>query len=267
MKTPFYLWLSLCCNFIVKAQENAGFTKSDTRAQYIPPAETHSTASIAKYIIGNYTTEREKLLAAYSWVTYNIKYNSDSMYVINFNPDPQTRITAALRRRKGVCENFAAIFNDIAVKAGLQSYEVTGYTKQYGSIDKTAHTWCAVYLEGKWFFCDPTWDVGISGYAKYFLVPPLAFIESHMPFDPLWQLLDQPVSHKEFYQGYIRSKKDKTLINFVDSINAFTQMNELQQLESAAHRINQAGLDTDADQHYLPGYLHEYVQCRSNRPE
>ena len=242
MKILFLIWLFLLSSFMIKGQGFTELITVDTKAANIPMAETYSTASIARFVMANYTTEKEKLRAIYSWVTYNIRYDSDSVYVINLGKDPQARITEALRRRKGVCENFAAIFNDIAVKCGIRSIEVNGYTKQIGFVDRIAHTWCAVCIDGQWSFCDPTWDIDFSGYAKYFLVPPSLFIESHMPFDPLWQLLDHSVSHKEFYQGYTRSIKDKPLIHFTDSVNQYIQMNELEQLGSAERRINEAGI-------------------------
>ena len=242
MKRLLLCWLFICPAFMIKAQLPDELNSLDTRAVNIPRAETNSTLSISKYILVNYKTDREKLLAIYSWVTNNIRYDTDSMYVINSARNPEARITEALRRRKGVCENFAAIFNDIAVKCGIISYEVSGYTKQYGSVDKTAHTWCVVQLDKKWLFCDPTWDVGFSKNARYFLVTPAVFIGSHMPFDPLWQLLDHTVSHREFYTGNVDSKKDEPFLNFNDSVNAYLQLNELQQLESAANRIRRSGI-------------------------
>lgn len=163
------------------------------------------------------------------------------MYVINTDKDSLSKITNALRRRKGVCENFAAIFNDIVSKCGIPCYEISGYTKQYGSIDKTGHTWCVVYTDKQWLFCDPTWDVGYNNQAKYFLIRPAAFIESHMPFDPLWQLLDHTVTHKEFYTGNNFSKKGKPYINFTDSLHAYLEMDEPGKLGSALNRMNQAG--------------------------
>ena len=80
--------------------------------------------------------------------------------LINSDINPEARITVALRRRKGVCENFAAIFNDICLKAGLTSFVVSGYTKQSGAVDKTGHSWCAVFINKNWYLCDPTWDEG-----------------------------------------------------------------------------------------------------------
>lgn len=240
MKTVVLLCCFFCLPFISKTQEPGSYTSMISDAPDIPLPETHTTDSIASFINKYYKTDIEKLRAAYSWVAANIRYDTDSMYAINADKAPETKINAALRRRKGVCENFAAVFNDIVNKCYIHSYEVTGYTKQMGAIDKTGHTWCAVFFNSKWYLCDPTWDAGFDSYAKYFLIEPSAFIQSHMPFDPLWQLLDHIISHEEFYSGNI-SQKNKSYFNFSDSVNVYLKMNEQQQLQSTLYRIRQAG--------------------------
>jgi hypothetical protein len=163
------------------------------------------------------------------------------MYVINWKKGREAIITEALRRRKGVCENYAAIFNDIAVRAGLTSFIVEGYTKQSGRIDRAGHTWCAVNLDGEWFLCDPTWDKDAGTNPNYFLAHPTSFIVSHIPFDPMWQLVNNPVSHDDFYYGITRSKKNKVFFNFRDSIKAFSQLSELKKLEATVARMNHPG--------------------------
>lgn len=204
-------------------------------------AETYSTVSIARFIQSNFKTDREKFRAIYTWVTTNIEYDTDSMYAINWNRGREAKITEALRRRKGVCENYAAIFNDISVKSGLFSFVVDGYTKQAGTLDKSGHSWCAVHLDGEWLLCDPTWDKDARTDPNYFLASPSWFIESHMPFDPMWQLLDHPISHPEFYRGITGSKKDRAFFNVADSIKAFSLLGELQRLEATALRMSRAG--------------------------
>ena len=154
----------------------------------------------------HFDSERTKVRAIYAWVTTNLKYDKDSANIINSDINPEAKITVALRRRKGVCENFAAIFNDICLKTGLTSFVINGYTKQSGTVDKTGHSWCAVFINKNWYLCDPTWDEGSGLNSKYFLVQPTEFIESHMPFDPLWQLLNYPISHEQFYSGNIYKK-------------------------------------------------------------
>jgi hypothetical protein len=168
-----------------------------------------------------------------------LKYDTDSSNQINLGENQQAKITEALRRRRGVCENFAAIFNDITTKTGIRSYVVQGYTKQLGSIDKTGHSWVAVYIHNTWFFCDPTWDVSTGNNAKYFLIEPDEFIETHMPFDPLWQLKNDPISHEDFYIG---NSRGSGYFNFKDSLEAYTQMDSLKKYKTIATRIERAGI-------------------------
>lgn len=238
MKGLLFLCLLTCFVLPLKAQEE--FSYVDNKARYIPAAEAISTTSIANYILSNYKTEGERLRAIYAWVTANIEYSTDSMYRINWGGDPEARITVALRRRKGVCENFAAIFNDIALRAGLRSQVVSGYVKQSGSVNRSGHSWCVVYFDNEWLFCDPTWDINFRERTNYFLIKPGQFVESHMPFDPLWQMLPYTLSNQEFVYGSGSSKK--IYFNYEDSVKDFMQLNELQQLEASARRIRQAGV-------------------------
>jgi hypothetical protein len=58
-----------------------------------------------------------------------------------------------------------------------------------------------------------------------------------MPFDPLWQLLDYPVSHEQFYSGDVYKKTDTPYFNFSDSVTAYIKMDSLHKLQSTALRI------------------------------
>ena len=77
------------------------------------------------------------------------------------------------------------------------------------------------------------------------MVHPKEFIQTHMPFDPLWQLLQHPISHKEFRQGISHSKLDTTIFYYEDSVAGFLQLDTLQQLQAAARRMKKAGIDND----------------------
>ena len=235
MKKLLFLLVFVCCHTFLKAQS------FDERQFRIPADKTYSTADIAQYVKQNFNSDRNKLLAIYTWVASNIKYDTDSAEVINLGLDHEAKITAALRRRRGVCENYAAIFNDVCLRTGLTSFIVDGYTKQNNVLDKTGHSWCAVFIDNTWLLCDPTWDEG-TGNTKYFLVEPSVMIETHMPFDPLWQLLNFPVSHRMFYTGNIYPDKNQVYINYADSVNAYIKMDSLQRLRSTAFRIEQSGL-------------------------
>ena len=84
-------------------------------------------------------------------------------------------------------------------------------------LDKTSHAWCMVFIDNKWSLYDPTWDAGQSVSFNqpvntiYFKVSPSVFIQSHMPFDPMFQLLNYPLTYKEFNNGNIKSKNNSVL--------------------------------------------------------
>ena len=63
-----------------------------------------------------------------------------------------------------------------------------------------------------------------------------------MPFDPLWQFLNYPISHEQFYNGNFSKKPGTPYFNFSDSVTAFIQMDSLHRFQSSALRIQKQGL-------------------------
>jgi hypothetical protein len=239
MKKLLFAIAVLCISSSLKSQQLSD-DSNNLKNTFIPSSVTSSTENIANYIKINFKTDQEKLLAIYSWVTKNIKYDQDSMFAINWNTDKQSRITEAMRRGKGVCENYAAIFTDIANKAGFESYVVNGYTKKNAVIDRIGHAWCVIQLNNEWYCCDPTWDKDEKENFHYFLLSPEDFIATHMPFDPMWQLLHQPLTHIEFRKG-IFAADNKNYYHFEDSIKANNHLSELKQLQASSKRMSDAG--------------------------
>ncbi len=215
---------------------------------YIPAAETHNAADIAAFINNHFHSDDEKISAIYNWITNNIKYDADSMHYVILDEDNEQRVSVALRRKRGVCENFAAIFNDLCNKCGIHSFAIEGYTRQTGSIDRSPHVWCAAFADGEWNLYDPTWDAGYirnGGFINhvqnnYFKMSPGVFIQTHLPFDPMFQFLNYPVTYKEFISGKTGEQSEKNYFNYKDSIDAFTKMNPLDQYLSVINRIKKS---------------------------
>jgi len=239
--------------FTGHAQVSGSFI--DSKIQSISPQHAVSTASIASYINNSFSSETDKVRAAYTWVIRNIKYDTDSMYAINWNMSGSLKITESFRRRKGVCENFAGIFIDIITRAGLTGVTIDGYTKQANVVHKTGHTWAAAVVDGTWYLFDPTWDKDRLQDYHYFMVQPAAF-ESHMPFDPLWQFTENPISHRQFQSR--GAGKVKALLEHADSIKAFMRMGELSKLEATARRMVQADKITDLIKNKI-AFLHMQI--------
>src|SRR6185312_15722417 len=233
--------------FSVSAQSN--FSENDGVYIDIPSAETSTSADIASYINKHFDSQNKKVAAIYSWIIRNITYDADSIHYVILDEDNEERVTYALRRKKGVCENFAAIFNDLCFKCGIPSFYIEGFTKQLGGIDRTPHVWCAAFVDGQWNFYDPTWDAGYvrsgtffsNSQTKFFKISPQEFIQTHLPFDPLFQFLNYPVSYREFVNGDFDQHDSKRLFNYKDSIEAFKKMDKLSQYLSTISRIKKEG--------------------------
>ncbi len=239
----------LCTAFFAIAQSEIDYAQIDRVIMSIPSSQTNNTADIAAYIKSHFDTEGKRVRAAYTWVANNIKYSTDSLHRVILNEDREQEVSFAFRRRKGVCENFAAIFNDICAKSGLQSYLIDGYTRLNRSTDKTGHAWNAVYVNNKWYLYDPTWDAGFETNSQlinhtatqYFQQTPQEFIQSHMPFDPLFQFLDYPVTYQEFNKGSAQENKDRGYFNYMDSIALYRKQDSLSRYVAASSRIRKNG--------------------------
>ncbi|MBN8857766.1 MAG: hypothetical protein J0H29_05220 [Sphingobacteriales bacterium] len=196
----------------------------------IPDSISRSSPAIARFVQEKYATKEDQLQVLYRWVINNIRYETDSSYYFNWSVDADTKIAATLRRRSGVCENFAALFADLATRIGVPAFVVHGYADGSGNSLNVAHSWCAVQLGEDWHLCDPTWDAVSPGDTRYFFMSPREFVSTHIPFDPMWQLLEKPV-------GYDSDEKNAFVFNYRDSIKAFLASDSLRQLFAIERRM------------------------------
>lgn len=226
------------------------FSAIDKKALLLPDSMTKTTDLIANYITSNFTSNKDKSRAIFIWIASNIQYDIDNMFAINFYEKKEDKIVKPLKTRKGICENYAWLFTDICLKAGLRSFVIEGYTKQNGFTDYIPHAWSAAFIDSTWFLFDPTWGSGYVSNGKffkkinnnYFQVNAATFIKSHMPFDYLWQFLNYPISNQEFYEGKTQQNKTKPFFNFKDSIRVYEKQSRIEQSVSSAYRIEKNGI-------------------------
>jgi Transglutaminase-like superfamily len=246
-----------CIIFLFFSIQNSRAQKStilygaiDKKALALPDSLTKSSQEIAKFIDVNFKNESEKVRAIYIWVASNIEYDIQNMFAINFYEKKEDKISKPLKTRKGICENYAHLFNDICLNVGIKSRVIEGYTKQNGFADYIPHAWCAALVDSSWYIFDPTWGSGFISNSKfvkkinneYFMASPYSIIKSHMPFDMLWQFLNYPITNQEFYEGKVIQNKSKEYFNFIDSIKVFNSLGKIEQLSHTAIRIEKNGI-------------------------
>lgn len=249
LRNSFLLFMLLLSSLSF-GQVKSEYALIDQKISKIPYNLTNSTSSIANYINSIFRTDSEKIRAIFYWTASNINYDLDNVFNAYSNESTENLIKKTLESRKGVCINYAEIFNDIAHKVGIESVIIEGYTKQNGILDKVAHAWCGAKIDNKWYVFDPTWGSGYANKGRffkkinnyYFKAEPNKMISSHMPFDYLWQFLHYPVTNQDFYDGKIQINTSKKQFDFEREISRYENLSEIDQLIASAKRIDKNGV-------------------------
>ncbi|OOG74521.1 transglutaminase domain-containing protein [Flavobacterium sp. A45] len=247
MKSVFLILIFTVFSF---GQNKSNFALVDAKMDKIPADLSSSTDGIAEFINANFKSENDKVRAVFYWTASNISYDIENIESIDYKEISQDKIKNAVLSKKGVCIHYAEVFNDIAKKVGVKSYLVFGYTKQNGKVDVLAHAWCAARIDNVWWLFDPTWGAGYVDKKKFFKrinnlnykVDPSQFIASHMPFDYLWQFLNQPITNQEFIDGKIQLNKTKANFDFVTQIGEYENMSDLDKAKTTLSRMEKNGI-------------------------
>ncbi len=232
-----------------RAQKATSFSSVDSVIKLIPDSLDDSPAQIASFIASRFTSDREIARAAFVWTSSNITYDVSNMYTVNFYESIDQVIRETMNSREGVCMGYAHIFAEIVNSAGGKAYVISGYTRQNGIVDNMPHAWCAARVDTSWYLFDPTWS---AGYIKddtffpkfsdqYFMVRPEEMIRTHMPFDPLFQFLYNPLKYPDFNKGSFSNTGGEGGFNYPDSLDRFDLQDEIDQLRSANARIDRNG--------------------------
>lgn len=137
---------------------------------YTTLAQEKSFETEAKKVISgmnlNGKTEYEKVKTIYDYICRNVTYDR-----AHLNDDTYTlkqSAYAALINKTSVCQGYATLFYYMTNSVGVDSRVVLGnsYDSQ-GSVGEN-HAWNIVEIDGKYYYCDTTWDSGTGEY-KYFL--------------------------------------------------------------------------------------------------
>ncbi len=272
MKFNYHIIFLFFFSFVV-AQVKNEYATIDAVMDKIPAEKTTSTSDIADYINLNFKLESDKIRAAFYWTANNISYDIEKMNEPNFVYSSSEKIASALKNKKGVCIHYAEVYNEIANKIGVKTVIVVGYTKQNGVVSPIGHAWNASKIEGKWFLFDPTWGAGYVNNLKFykklnnnfFKTSAAKMIQTHMPFDYLWQFSNEPITNHEFFIGIIQKDKPKTNFNFDSEIEKYETQPKEEQAFEAAERIEKNAVINNLIAEYLASKKEEFNVIRQNK--
>ncbi|MBN1112581.1 MAG: hypothetical protein JXA53_06660 [Bacteroidales bacterium] len=230
--------------YSVNAQ-NSKYASVDKHAISVPKNISNNPELISNYLTKPFNTDEQKVRAIFYWVANNFKYDKTEQSS-KYNQNGKS-IEFMLKYGKGVCQNFSDLVNELCKHANIKSVIIGGYTQQLNKIIDKGHAWNGVFINNKWLMIDATWAAGrqINGryYNKFedefFLVEPSEFIINHMPFDPLWQFSNNPISHSDFYKSNF---KGSMTLDFNKELNNYFLQDDFQRMTSSLARIKNCGL-------------------------
>lgn len=244
MKIRILLFISLIINsYLLRAQVNYG--RVDSISTYVPDSLT-KVGEIATYLTRDLDGEAEKLRAIYIWVSHNITYDIQSINTDKRYASDNEIVLEVLANRKGLCQHYSELLLAMCNSVGLKCFVIGGFTQQVsGIIDDYSHAWNGVLIENEYSLIDATWAAGYLVGNKYvhkfrdefFMIKPQTFIQTHIPFDPIWQFLDYPLSYDEFHHQDLVLQENKSFYNFPDSIVQYHQHKRAKQLEGTLRRM------------------------------
>lgn len=225
------------------------YTQIDKQSETVP-ANLKTPSEIAHYLTQNLTLPTDKTRAIYYWISHNIRYDIKKLNSGKTYNNPQEILDEVMQYRQGVCQHYAELFHACCESVGVESYVISGYTNQTGELGNLSHAWNAVLINGKFYEVDVTWAAGhlinrkyIHEFADlYFLISPSEFIKSHIPYDPIWQFLNNPITHKDFQKSNFSKLKTSSNFNFNDSIKLLSHLNLLEKTIRENNRIRHSGI-------------------------
>ncbi len=225
------------------------FKKIEQHVANTPASKTKNTQILSAYLTKAFDQEDEKFAAIYFWVAKNIDYDVKNRYESPVYRTVQEITLEVMKSKKGVCQHYSELFNELSCLAGLTSYVVNGYGKEFGKVMNLAHAWNVIRVNGTYYFVDATWGAGHINQEgkyernfdlKYFMVKPKDFIDDHISFDPMWQLLKRPLYFEEFENGFDYNIS-RPVFNYVDTISMYFRLSQIEQIKSKIRRIEQNG--------------------------
>ncbi|MBN1198900.1 MAG: transglutaminase domain-containing protein [Bacteroidales bacterium] len=232
---------------------SSGWWNADTVASSIPGTVTRSPEEFAAYLTNRFPDDTDRVKALFSWISHSIVYDMDQSNVAGKYESMDEFVRGVLNTKKAVCQGYAEVFTAVCNLMGIPAMTVHGYTQIDGHLQsETGHAWNVAKVGGRWYLFDPTWG---SGYLDDSL------ITTHMPFDPIWQLKEYPVTHDQFINGI---RPGSTFYNYSDSLDRYYVLDEISRAEATLRRAEATNANRREIQRIYRKYNDYVVNLRCN---
>jgi hypothetical protein len=194
------------------------------------PKRFDTTEELADRIQKDFSSDRDKARAIFSWMAFNINYDLNAFlnpqrsqgFSYRTEEEKQQKIKQlndnmlqkAFKTQKAVCEGFTVLYSHLASLTGLKSQIIKGDSKTRlvdigRKTPHSDHAWNMVLIDGKWRLVDVTWGQGYYDSSKgrmtkefapiYFDTPPEYFFTKHFPDSG--EYLGDKLDREDFLNG------------------------------------------------------------------
>ncbi|KAG6869123.1 hypothetical protein C0993_001688 [Termitomyces sp. T159_Od127] len=202
------------------------FAHVDAHAALFPRHSVTSLDDLAYSLTGPFPFEIEKARAIFTWLHYNVAYDTDSFFSGNVQ---QSTAESTLSSGLAVCDGYAGLFKSLAERVGIQVHKVTGHGKGVGWLAikpgqplppySSNHAWNCAFLDGEWHLIDSCWGAGaLDGYVyqqgfapRWFTSSPQEFGRTHFPEDLSYQLMSEDDGGAVTWEDYIMEPEGPTI--------------------------------------------------------
>jgi transglutaminase/protease-like cytokinesis protein 3 len=217
----------------------------DQFAIHIPDSVSSSAVGLAKIIRSNYPDDEDFVRTLYVWICTNMSFD----YHINDSFKNENLVEYALKTKSGKCKNFSAVLTSLCNMVGIEAYSILGYVRIDGNVQTDRdHAWNIIKIDGEFYLFDPTFDKLAKSFDSetgtynfvWFKKQGSEFIPTHMPYDPMMQLLDYPIKHKEFFKMKLSGKK---YFDYKLALQEYQSLDDKEQLKNLLTRAEKYGLE------------------------
>lgn len=251
MKSVITVMLGLLLVTAAGAQSGKSVKPAATAAIiFIPEEATTSPELMAKWLKAHTGNGVALQRALFNWMATHIAYDAENVNRVSSYRDSAAAMLKTLRTRKGLSTDYAVLYARVCREAGITAVVVTGYGLQNDIMLPTgSHDWVVVKNGSQWTITDPTWGAGVVDNGRFiqrtnwtwFQSAPQVAVKTHMPYDPMWQMLPFPLRHDELGSQAFAAAAKRPVFAYNDTLNNWFRQSRLQRLQYAAARIRRFG--------------------------
>ncbi|MCB0698415.1 MAG: hypothetical protein H6551_11955 [Chitinophagales bacterium] len=270
--------------FLFTLQTLIASAQTDTTNGFTAPANvSNNVQELADYLCESLSSDKDKANIIFNWVTHNISFD------IKAAKDPERTPKSAqdvLKNKKGAADEYAELYKELCLAAGLEAVTVHGYIKQWyydrgDSLYMPLYGWCAVSIDRRWELVDPAAGAGHVTYTpgwlrkqlnrfskekvlfsktgefefnyspEYFMIDPLIARFKRVPADPIWQLTEEPMPMSVFLSG------DSLIMNYNQS--HYYRVDNRPAMQRQVSLSNEDNIVDNADRIYGYNNLYELI--------